>query len=59
MPFCFFIWISRSTTRCDRHLVIDVTVTSARTNTNNVHEIGARLPLPGSIASGDGMLVLT
>jgi hypothetical protein len=34
-----------------RHLVVDVTVTSARTNTN-VHRIGARLPLPGSLALG-------
>jgi hypothetical protein len=31
-----------------RHLVVDVTVTSARTNTNVPH-IGARLPLPGSL----------
>jgi hypothetical protein len=34
-----------------RHLVVDVTVTSARTNTN-VHRIGARLSLPGSLALG-------
>jgi hypothetical protein len=34
-----------------RHLVIDVTVTSARTNTN-VLPIGARLPLLGSLALG-------
>jgi hypothetical protein len=32
-----------------RHLVVDVTVTSARTNTN-FPRIGARLPLPGSLA---------
>jgi hypothetical protein len=32
-----------------RHLVVDVTVTSARTNTN-VPRIGARLPLPGGLA---------
>jgi hypothetical protein len=32
-----------------RHLVVDVTVTSACTNTN-VPRIGARLPLPGSLA---------
>jgi hypothetical protein len=32
-----------------RHLVVDVTVTRARTNTN-VPRIGARLPLPGSLA---------
>jgi hypothetical protein len=32
-----------------RHLVVDVTVTSARTNTN-IPRIGARLPLPGSLA---------
>jgi hypothetical protein len=32
-----------------RHLVVDVTVTSARTNTN-VRRIGARLPLLGSLA---------
>jgi hypothetical protein len=31
-----------------RHLVVDVTVTRARTNTN-VPRIGARLPLPGSL----------
>jgi hypothetical protein len=34
-----------------RHLVVDVTVTSARTNTN-VPRIGARLPLHGSLALG-------
>jgi hypothetical protein len=34
-----------------RHIVVDVTVTSARTNTNVPH-IGARLPLPGSLALG-------
>jgi hypothetical protein len=34
-----------------RHLVVDVTVTSARTNTN-VPRIGARLPLAGSLALG-------
>jgi hypothetical protein len=34
-----------------RHLVVDVTVTSARTNTN-VPRIGACLPLPGSLALG-------
>jgi hypothetical protein len=34
-----------------RHLVVDVTVTSARTNAN-VPRIGARLPLPGSLALG-------
>jgi hypothetical protein len=34
-----------------RHLVVDVTVTSARTNTN-VPRIGARLPLLGSLAFG-------
>jgi hypothetical protein len=34
-----------------RHLIVDVTVTSARTNTN-VPRIGARLPLPGSLALG-------
>jgi hypothetical protein len=32
-----------------RHRVVDVTVTSARTNTN-VPQLGARLPLPGSLA---------
>jgi hypothetical protein len=32
-----------------RHLVVDVTGTSAGTNTN-VPRIGARLPLPGSLA---------
>jgi hypothetical protein len=32
-----------------RHLAIDVTVTSARTNTNVPH-IGARLTLPGGLA---------
>jgi hypothetical protein len=32
-----------------RHLVVDVTVTSARTNTN-VPRIGARLPLHGNLA---------
>jgi hypothetical protein len=32
-----------------RHLLVDVTVTSARTNTN-VPRMGARLPLPGSLA---------
>ena len=34
-----------------RHLVVDVTVTSARTNTN-VPRIGARLPLRGILALG-------
>jgi hypothetical protein len=34
-----------------RRLVVDVTVTSARTNTN-VPRIGARLPFPGSLALG-------
>jgi hypothetical protein len=34
-----------------RRLVVDVTVSSARTNTN-VPRIGARLPLPGSLALG-------
>jgi hypothetical protein len=34
-----------------RHLVVDVTVTCARTNTDVPH-IGARLPLPGSLALG-------
>jgi hypothetical protein len=35
----------------DRHLVVAMTVTSARTNTNVPH-IGARLPLPGSLVLG-------
>jgi hypothetical protein len=34
-----------------RNLVADVTVTSARTNTN-VHCVGARLPSPGSLSLG-------
>jgi hypothetical protein len=34
-----------------RHLVVDGSVLSARTNTN-VPRIGARLPLPGSLALG-------
>jgi hypothetical protein len=34
-----------------RHLIVVVTVTSARTNTNVPH-IGARLPLPGTLALG-------
>jgi hypothetical protein len=34
-----------------RHVVVDVMVSSARTNTN-VFRIGARLPLPGSLALG-------
>jgi hypothetical protein len=34
-----------------RHLVVDLTVTSDRTNTN-VPRIGARHPLPGSLALG-------
>jgi hypothetical protein len=34
-----------------RHLVVDVTVISARTKTN-VPRVGARLPLPGSLALG-------
>jgi hypothetical protein len=36
---------------CIENLVVDVTVTSARTNTN-VPRIGARLPLPGGLALG-------
>jgi hypothetical protein len=35
----------------NRHLVVDVTVTSARTN-NNVPNIGARIPLPGILSLG-------
>jgi hypothetical protein len=34
-----------------RHLVVDVTVTSARANTS-VPQIGARLPFPASLAFG-------
>jgi MoxR-like ATPase len=34
-----------------RHFIVDVTVTSARTNTN-VPRIGARLPLPASLKLG-------
>jgi hypothetical protein len=34
-----------------RHLVVEVTVTSARTDTN-IPRIGFRLPLPGSLALG-------
>jgi hypothetical protein len=34
------------------NMVVDVTITSARTNTN-VPRVGARLPLPGSLALGD------
>jgi hypothetical protein len=34
-----------------RHLVVDVKVTSARTNTNDPR-IGARLPFPSSLALG-------
>ena len=34
-----------------RHLVADVTVTGARTNTN-VPRLGARIPLPSSLAMG-------
>jgi hypothetical protein len=34
-----------------RHFVVDVTVTSARTNTN-APRIGARLPLTDSLALG-------
>jgi hypothetical protein len=35
-----------------RHFFVDVTVTNARTNTNNIRRIGARLPLPGSLVLG-------
>jgi hypothetical protein len=41
------VWLDFMTLH--RHLVVDVTVTSARTNTN-VPRIGARLPLLGSLA---------
>jgi hypothetical protein len=34
-----------------RHLVVDVMVRSARTNTND-HQVGARFPLSGSLALG-------
>jgi hypothetical protein len=34
-----------------RHLVVDMTITSARTNIGVPH-IGARLPLPGSLPLG-------
>jgi hypothetical protein len=35
-----------------RHLVVDVTVTIARTNTNVPRIVGACLPLPGGCALG-------
>jgi hypothetical protein len=35
-----------------RHHVVDVTVTSARTNTNVPRIVVARLPLPGNLAMG-------
>jgi hypothetical protein len=35
-----------------RHLVVEVTVTSARTNTNAPRIVGARLPIPGNLALG-------
>jgi hypothetical protein len=31
-----------------RHIIVDLTVTNARTNTS-VLQVGARLPLPGSL----------
>jgi hypothetical protein len=43
------VWLDFMAPR--RHLVVDVTVTSARTN-SNVPRIGACLPLPGSLALG-------
>jgi hypothetical protein len=43
------VWLD---TMAPHHHLVDVTVSSARTNTNIPH-IGARLPLPGSLALGD------
>jgi hypothetical protein len=43
------VWLEFMTPH--RHLVVDVTLASARTSTN-VPRIGARLPLPGSLAFG-------
>jgi hypothetical protein len=43
------VWLDFSAPH--RRFVVDVTFTSARTNTN-VPQIGARLPLPGSLALG-------
>jgi hypothetical protein len=43
------VWFDFMAPHC--HLVVDVTVTSARTSTD-VPRIGARLPLPGSLALG-------
>jgi hypothetical protein len=43
------VWLDFMAPR--RHLDVDVTVTSARTN-SNVPRIGACLPLPGSLALG-------
>jgi hypothetical protein len=45
----YMVWLDFMVPR--RHLVVDVTVTSARTN-SNVPRIGARLPLPGRLALG-------
>jgi hypothetical protein len=45
------VWLDFLLLALHRHLVVDVTVTSARTNTN-VHRIAARLLLYGSLALG-------
>jgi hypothetical protein len=45
------VWLSSWLRSPHRHLVADVTVTSARTNIN-VPRIGARLPISGSLALG-------
>jgi hypothetical protein len=45
------MWFSYTLLWPHRHLVVHATVTSARTNTNVPH-VGARLPLPGSLALG-------
>jgi hypothetical protein len=44
------VWLDFRAPR--RHLGVDVTVTSARTNTIVPHIIGARTPLPGTLALG-------
>jgi hypothetical protein len=46
-----FVWLDFAALRIYKHLVVEVTVTSARTN-SNVPAVGASLPLRGSLAMG-------
>jgi hypothetical protein len=51
------MWCGQTLVLTYRHIVIDVMVTSARTN-NSVPHIGARLTLPGNLALGDWEFIM-